>query len=209
MVRDGPKKRRGTRAQFDREFNPVAIEIGHFARAWNGLHEELGVIFATIFDLGSLRLPLAAWHAIPDDGIKRRMLRAAVKAWIILSVQVDAKSKDEILWLLGEVDTLAERRNDALHAPIQVLMDMDEFTFSTEPNYFWGNPRAKKLQGKDLRSEFNGYRTQADRLTVFTLGIQMHLRESAPLPKRPGPPNPDPRHTPTPRARQARPPQPK
>lgn len=190
---DAPGKH-GTQKQFDKAFEPVAIEIGHFARAWNGLHEELGTIFSTIIDVSRASVPLAIWYSIPDDGLKRRMLRAATGAWFPPK-EMDGSLKDEIAWLLKRSDLLAERRNDALHAPIHVLMRMDDFTFSVEPNYFWGNPRATKLKGKDMRAEFAGYRRETDVLRNYAFKIWMHMRSRVPLPGRPAELNPAPQST--------------
>jgi hypothetical protein len=192
MVQPPQRRKRGTKAQFDKAFEPVAIEIGQFAREWNGLHEELAVLFVALFGAPTIGVPLACWHAIPDDGLKRRMMRAAVKASRPVQKNVDAGIKDEIDWLLGEIDQLAERRNDALHAPIQVLMDTSTYVFTTEPNYFWGNPRAGKLKGKDLKIEFGGYRNRAESLRFFAIKLQMAFRGQGALPSRPASPNPAP-----------------
>lgn len=192
MPTSGMKRKRGTKAQFDKAFAPVAVEIGHFARSWNELHEGMGLIFAALFESPFVGMPLACWHSIPDDGAKRRMLRAAVKAWPIRNKQIDKAVKEEIIWMLKEADALAASRNDALHAPINTMMDMATFQFSVEPNYFYGNPRATNLKGKDLKSEFSAYRAQSDALIGFSRGIRMYLAQASPLPSRPGLPNPVP-----------------
>jgi hypothetical protein len=57
-----PIKKR-TKAQFDKAFTPVAIQIGRLARLWNALHENMGIIFAALVSQENPNIPLAVWHS--------------------------------------------------------------------------------------------------------------------------------------------------
>jgi hypothetical protein len=52
------KRKKGTGAQFNKAFSPVALEMGHFARTWNALHETMGVIFAYMISPAAIAIPL-------------------------------------------------------------------------------------------------------------------------------------------------------
>jgi hypothetical protein len=179
------KLKKGTPAQFDRAFLPVAREIGYLAHSWNSLHEQLGVIFAYMILPATITIPLAIWYSTNNDRSQREMLRAANRAWVVRNKSKFQKMSNELVWLLNEADKLADKRNDALHAPLSILMDTSTFEFWVEPNYFWGNPRARKLEGKDLRLEFKKYRAQIRCLNDYAVRIHLHLASLTPLPERP------------------------
>lgn len=130
------------------------------------------------------------------------MLRAPLKAW---GVHNRDKSNvvDEIKWLLNECDKLSDKRNDALHSPLNILMDTDTFEFSVEPNYFQNHPRALKLKDKDVFDEFSRYRAQTECLDQYATSIWMHLRCATALPQRPKLPSSGLTTNPTKRPRRA------
>lgn len=179
-------KERGTKAEFDEAFAPIALQIGQFARAWNDLHEELATIFAAIVSAPSDSIiATAIWHSTANDRAQREMLRAANRAWIIRSREKGKSHGPAIAWLLNESDKLSDKRNDALHAPLEVLMNTSTFEFSVKPNYFYGNPRAIKLRDKDIQAEFTKYRDQTEKLREYAIHIWVTLRSGGPLPQTP------------------------
>jgi hypothetical protein len=174
--RTAPRVRKGTPAQFDRAFRPVALEIGVLTREWNQLQEELGQIFARLISPDKLFVGLAAWHSQKSDRTQRDMLRATATAWYHDHRSPYSKSlKPCIIELLNQVDRFAFARNSAIHAPINLLMDTVTFEFRVEPNYWWGNPLAKKLNGKDVAAEFSWYSSKTKTLRQYALGINAHL----------------------------------
>lgn len=170
---------------FDKAFAPVAVQIGRVARLWNQLHEELGLIFSRVLTPNNITIPLSAWHTQQNDRSQREMLRAAILAWHIHNKKNHPTLRDEIIWLLNEADILANKRNDALHMPINILMNCKSFEFSVEPNHFWGHPRALKLKGKDVLCEFSWYAAQIEALRYYASAAQINLASLTPLPKRP------------------------
>jgi hypothetical protein len=131
--------------QLDKAFKPYAIEIGFLTRSWNLLHDNLGKIFGRIMEHPIPHVPIAVWYSATSDRTQREMLRAACAATFRVSPGKRPGLKDDIKWLLSKVQTLADQRNDAIHAPL-VLITGDAFTgIEVMAAYFDGNPRAIKL----------------------------------------------------------------
>jgi hypothetical protein len=113
------------------------------------------------------------------------MLRAANRAWINFNRRLHSKTSEEITWLLNESDTLSNKRNEAMHTPLNILMDTTSFEFKVESNHIWGHPKAIKLKDKDVLNVFSLYRAQTDCLNTYAMSIWLHLRTASPLPQRP------------------------
>ena len=80
------------------------------------------------------------------------------------------KAVKDIRWLLEKANGVAEKRNDAIHAPCSLGIVGHELEII--PIDFYGNPRAKNLRGKDILSEFAWYEKGADILRLFTREIE-------------------------------------
>jgi hypothetical protein len=100
------------------------------------------------------------------------MLRAAAEA-ATANRSLKQQARDEIKWLLDRSDELANERNDAIHAPVALFTDQDGTKLMTE--YFFGNPRASSLKGKDLPDEFSWYEEKATVLAGYALRCAFHL----------------------------------
>jgi hypothetical protein len=112
---------------------------------------------------------LAIWYSTKSDRTQRDMLEAAVNAspgrW-------EPKARDGLKWLLCCADELAERRNDAVHAPVTFHMGpREDGGFEVVASYFAGNPRAKNLRGKRLLVEFDWRERYAETLSRFSDGL--------------------------------------
>ena len=183
----GPQKRDPgdvPRSEFDEAFRHVAAEIGFLARAWNGLHNNLATIFSVLLSPSNVNIPLAVWNSASSDRAQREMLSAALKSWTSFH-RNEAPLVDEIKWLLSECGKLSDKRNDALHSPINILMDTETFEFRVEANYWQNHPRALKLKGKDVFDEISRYRAQTECLDRYAINLWMHLKSATPLPQRP------------------------
>ena len=107
------------------EAKPYLIEIGLVALAWNDLHEKLAELFWRVMHISNGHIPLAIWHELRDDRIQRRVLRVAASnglgAWVLPHDERPERwiktGISKFDWLLTEVDTLANSRNNFLHAP--------------------------------------------------------------------------------------------
>jgi hypothetical protein len=160
----------------EKAFAPYANEIGLMTRAWNGLHEELGQIFGQIICPANQNIPRAVWHSILSDKAQRDILRAAATAPFAIDEQKYPKAKADITWLLDKTQQLSEPRNNAVHAPIMMSLDTQTHEIAVAPNIFSGNPRARKLHGKNLLKQLQWYRAQAQTYRQFALAVWFHLR---------------------------------
>jgi hypothetical protein len=182
-----PRERKATSAQFERAFSPVALEIGHLARVWNNLHEEMGKIFCQMISPVSISLPLAVWHSPTSDRVQRGLLSSALGPWAVDNPKVSALVKKGIKWIIDETEKLSGKRNDALHVPLNILMNTSTFVFRVEPAYFYGHPMAERLKNKDVQTEFKLYRLQAECIRKYAMSIWLFMGnpDAFPLPQIP------------------------
>jgi hypothetical protein len=172
------RPRRPTERQFEKAFAPYALEIGQLTRAWNALHDNLGQIFSQIVSPGMPHIPSAIWYSTPNDKTQRDMLKGAYLAFGAINSKTHPRAKEDIKWLMAESQRLSDQRNDAIHAPISVGMSMKSGEMIIAPDIFYGNPRAKKLYGKELLAELRWYRMCAVVLKNFSVLIWLHLRRT-------------------------------
>jgi len=148
------------------EFEPYAIALGKLSHAWNHLHEALGQLFWATLGVQNGAIPLAVWYSSTSDHAQREMLRAAIAA---ASGQPRfakfPSAREDVSWLLKEVDKIRGIRNDAIHAPIGIQRESEGF--SVVPWSHMGNPRAKALLSKDLVKEYEWSSRKAGTLSGF------------------------------------------
>jgi hypothetical protein len=153
--------------------HPYTLAVGRLAFAWNSLHETLASLFARIATVEAA-VGYASWYSIPSDRTQREMLKAAVEAstdekWISSL----PSGKEDLRWVVDRTNSLADQRNDAVHAPVQLALIRDRRApeqprrLYISPNYLNGNPRAKKLKDKDIIREFDRYTRNARALNIF------------------------------------------
>jgi hypothetical protein len=173
------------------ELEPYFIAIGEMTTAWATLHEILGSIFSVLM-LERLPspgdevnfTPVYVWHTIKSDRTQRDMLRTAVERSSIL------KSKDELKesgkWLLGQIEKLEDRRNDAVHSALSLTIE-DDGTKEVAPSLFMRNPRAQKLSdSEDLLEELRCARDNTVKLFWFAQQFESILVSGrGPLPGKP------------------------
>ncbi|WP_426029563.1 hypothetical protein [Caulobacter sp. DWP3-1-3b2] len=158
----------------ERAFARHTSVVGEVAYYWNLLHERLGVLFSIAAAINN-QVGMAVWYSVQSDRGQRGMLLAALRANKEDVWEIRPKAKAEIKWLTDYVSgTLAERRNDALHAPCElgvgIFEDRDgnlSQAIEVGPAYFLGNPRASKLSQKNLHKEFTWYAETARALALY------------------------------------------
>ena len=150
------RPQRPTERQFEKAFAPYALEIGQLARAWNALHDNLGQIFSQIVSPARPNISTAIWYSTQNDRAQRNMLMEAYLAVGAINSKTHPKAKDDIKWLIDQVQHLADRRNDAIHTPISVGMSVASREMIIKPDIFYGNPRARKLYGKECFQSLGG-----------------------------------------------------
>ncbi len=148
-------------------FEAYTLAVGKVAHAWNYLHERLGQLFALL--TGADRgIALAVWYSTDNDRAQRKMLRAAIAAAAPQRWASIPKAVTDLTWLLDRADEVSEHRNNAIHAPSSLYIGGSEDGGSEMgASYFHGNPRAKKLIGKRLISEFDWCERFTETLSRF------------------------------------------
>jgi hypothetical protein len=154
-------------------FAPYYDVVGKVVHAWNGLQEQLAIIFCRVTDMDNA-MGLSVWHSATSDRAQRNMLRAALG---VVGDEWHAKyprGKEDITWLLSKADALAEARNNVIHAPCSVGIN-HQSDFEIIPLSFHGNRRAKALRGKDVLEEFNRCENNAKLLNGYARWIDCVL----------------------------------
>ena len=182
-----------SRAAIRKHLKPYAAEIGQASLAWNYLHENLRVLFW--FVLGQSGVPIAIWEKLSNDRLQRDILNTAVKAGAF--EKKDKRLTDDVLWLLKKTGKLADRRNNAVHAPLTTLTGTISGITTVEPIHWFGNKRAKGLVGKDIVWEIEWCAEWAHSLSVFASALFLCMNPSdRPWPERPSPPSHPPHSNP-------------
>jgi hypothetical protein len=164
------------------------VAVGLVVYEWNDLHEKLGRLFAVVRG-GDRREPLTEWYAIRSDTRQRETLRSAIAETTSDRWKKSARAPDDLKWLLDGVDKLANDRNNAIHAPCSLYLrgDGSSEVMAAVRSANGGNRRAKKLEGKDLLTEFHWCAAYALRLGQFAgmLAPAMASPDNYEWPKRP------------------------
>jgi hypothetical protein len=138
--------------ELEAAFAPYITAAGQVVHHWNQLQERLGRVFAAA--IGNRKIALAIWYTPHSDRAQRDMLTAAINETLDDKWKRYAPTaKADILALVSAANSLADRRNDAIHAPVALAINKHKLTIISV--YFHGNPRALKLKGKDIVNEFN------------------------------------------------------
>jgi hypothetical protein len=168
-------------------FRPYAEAIGQVALAWNHLHETLGTIFLEVAFEGSLKAE-DAWQSLIVDRAKREMLKAVLDGMTAHNFPELPRLRDELVWIIEQTNAAEDGRNNAIHTPlvshdhpvwreIKPIPGISSYTHH-------GNRRAKKLDEKDVLSEYRYYR---DKLITLQRHAErlLYWQRGSPWPKRP------------------------
>lgn len=166
-------------------FEPYTKAMGELALVWNDLHENLSMLFQALLPIANQLIPDAIWYSHKSDRGQRDMIAALVNLRA-MGHDIPEECRDEITWLLGQVNSLEDMRNDALHSP---MFNSGNDVF---PIHELGHKRAKKLAKKDILFEFGWFYDSAVVLREYAAELSWYLprkRLSEPLPERPSLPN--------------------
>jgi hypothetical protein len=156
-------------------FQPFAEQIGWIAYEWNRLQAAIGELFSDIVCPEQKEIGCALWHSTDNERAQRRMLKDALDA-AKKANKVEQRAYDEVSWILTQFDSLAGRRNNAIHAPfVLVSANTFELRFEVVPQHFLGNPRAKELKDKSIMGEFRWYRDHLENLADFAEELHFAL----------------------------------
>jgi hypothetical protein len=164
-----------------------ALAVGRVTQSWNLLQDTLASIFVQVLGGDGVRqLAFAIWFSSDSDRVQNRMLKDAV------SIELPrwperTKAKDDILWLISEATSLADHRNNAVHAPIAIFIGREPGTTFVGPSIYPRHPRAMRLLNKgDLVEEFQWVERWSDVLISFGRQIESGLNAgNNPWPDRP------------------------
>jgi len=170
-----------TRKRLKRDVDKYAVEIGRLCLAWNEMHERLANILDIILPSKNEldRLSERIWHSQASDLSQRKMLSAAASK----SRTLDHDVKIRIKWLVDSIDAFADKRNNAIHAPL--LPSNAETHWALAPEFGSSSKRARNLEGKDLLQEFRWYVKYVKELRKFTTRLHIALKSGRPMPEIP------------------------
>ena len=174
-------------SHFNAAFDEYCTALGHVASIWNHMQEGIGLLFCQLTGL-SKTVGMAIWYSTPSDRSQREMLRAAVGAmpddfWEKFHAP---SAKVDMLWLLSQANSLADRRNDAIHAPVSA--GIIDGIVQIEAFKYHGNPRAQKLYGKEVLNELAWYRHSAATLFGFARTLNQAVERLIAWPEKPSMP---------------------
>jgi hypothetical protein len=84
------------------------------------LHDNLGLIFSQLVRPENNNIPRSIWYSMQSDSAQRKMLKSAYLAPFAIDGKIHPRAKEDIEWLIKEVQTLAVQRNGAIHAPVLI-----------------------------------------------------------------------------------------
>jgi hypothetical protein len=165
---------------------PYFAALGRVAHSWNHLHEELGKLFCSVSGL-ELHHGMAIWHKLKSDRSQRDILTGAINARAQESDWAESRPRaaEAIINLLNETNALAERRNNAIHAPCSVAIHGNRKDFQIVPVSFFGNDKARRLVGKDIIEEFNWYERCANTLKKHATDCRLAVDARLSSPEKP------------------------
>ena len=176
---------------FDTSYEPYATSIGYLVREWNYLQNKFCDLFCTIMEPTGYDVASAVWYAIQNDRLQRVLLIAAATKRLTPERGRKNKLHKDIEWVVAKANGLGSQRDDTIHSPVTMLIG-DPIRFVSM--YFFGNPRAMNLKGKDLLGEFELYRQNTiilkNYLSQLEYCVRLRLREAPtdiqpPLPEKP------------------------
>jgi hypothetical protein len=173
-----------------RKLDSYCAKLGQLVYAWNQLQDHLSELFWAVTGITNGAIPLSIWNSVQSDRSQRHMLRVAAQARADAALDKFPHSTlgKEIIWLLCEVDKLANQRNNIVHSPY-ILVTWPA-PMRLIPVTFRGNRLAKNLKNKDLLNEFRWGTATAVALAIYTRQLTRCIRAAlAPLPDRPRLPN--------------------
>ena len=200
-------------AQAAEAFEAYCLAVGRVAHAWNYLQQKLGQLFVFVTKTEPA-IALSIWYSTDNDRAQRNMLNAA-----ILATKDDSwlprlpSAKSDLLWVVDRVNAIADLRNNAIHAPASLLTDSNGPSMKASlEGYINGHPRARRLWGKNLLTEFDWCEKSAEALSRFIGHAAVSLNDDEwPWPERPSLPTlgqkkilPSPPRQQPPRSRQRR-----
>lgn len=162
-----------------------ASALGNVVVSWCRLYEELALWFVDLVNPDNRDALFAAWHEVKSDRTQRHMLRAVA---VNSLCGKRGPLRRRLMWTLGEIDRMENKRNDAVHAPVTIGLDDNFSRIVVFPQLESGNPRAKSLGDANLEEEFRIHQRNTDALRHYLETVRPFLKAGAPLdqlPQRP------------------------
>ena len=174
-----------TPEQYAKLFEPYGVALGNVLWSWNHLHESLGRLFAALVPAFYEQVMLGAWYSLKNDRAQRDMLLEAVERTVPAMLSLERRA--DVIWLVKTANSLADERNNAIHAPLVFVTSAVDGT-RIKPETGYGNPRARRLHQKDIMNEFVWCHETARALQKYAFSMYFCLRfldGSQPWPDRP------------------------
>jgi hypothetical protein len=156
----------------ERKFLPFIRLIGQSTLLWNDLHEHLGHLYCIAIGGGFVNVHHQVWNSLSVDRAKRDMLMAAAQYTFAdqpgkNQTQLEKKSFEAIKYLFDETRKIEDDRNNVVHAPLW----KDSITGAVHPHSTFGNRRARNLDNKFLRPEYERIRDTTLLLRNYAVAV--------------------------------------
>lgn len=156
----------------DPAFNDFALALGQLNLAWNDLHLSMGGLFSSILKITNQLVPNAIWASIKSDRAQRDMIRALLKHPNAIGYELHETGENEITWILGKIENLAERRNDFIHSPFVLSGGTEIAPFHGEVH-----KRGMNLRERDLLAEARWFYDRTTALRDYCDQIEKAIRD--------------------------------
>ncbi|MDX2222744.1 MAG: hypothetical protein SFV21_08350 [Rhodospirillaceae bacterium] len=163
-----------------------AKHLGYFTWVWADLLESVGEIFCVLKKGALNNHSFEEWQALESDGRKLQELRKIAQTKLPLS----SDASQAIRWLVGEISSLRDTRNQLVHASFAILHHADGRS-SIIPSDWHRNRRsielAEEFSDGGLVEKLIECRRYLDSLMLFCGDLYQHLvdPEARPVPQRP------------------------
>ena len=176
--------RRPSPSEVAATFSAYVAAVGKVAHSWNYLLEEFRDLFIAVSGANE-KVAASVWYAPDNDRIQLLMLKSAIlatpsDAWS----HINAKVKEDLIFVTDAAINLHDMRNNAIHAPCSLYTDADGTSVAS--SFLSGNKRAQKLRGKEILVEFDWCERWAERLSIFVYNsVAAIMVSGVPWPERP------------------------
>lgn len=156
--------------------------VGEVVWAWNDLHRNFGLAFASVLESRNPILPHAIWAALTTDRAQRDMLAATINHHFA----PDSLKYHRIKWAIDAANSLSTLRNDAVHVPTMLRLGSP---IRTTTGYLGVSlSRVMRLNQVDFCELLQTLRGDIRQLSEYVLWIARWIGphgKQGPLPRKP------------------------
>lgn len=148
------------------------LAVGQVTVLWTKIHEDLAQMFANRLHANPDQAGIA-WYSHKSDSGQRKLFREVLERVPLNGAQHFSTAKDDVLWLMGNLDRLAGVRNHAIHSAVMIIAGENGPEFA--PVWWSRDPKLRKLSGRDLVAMLATCRSDLDKLCDFNRSMHSAL----------------------------------